>query len=201
MTGLAIFDFGDRTVRTLEIDGAPWFVGKDVCACLEIGNHNDALGRLDHDERKGVGIADPLGRNMQQTIVISEAGVYRLVFTSRTDVAGRFKRWLAHEVLPALRRTGRYEMPEASAGQPATGRLSSADLMDLRHSLMSLGEYRRLFGARAARELARMMPIPIPELEDYLDALPPVGVPVVLMTRERHGRAGGWRHRGVRIFD
>lgn len=157
MTDIAMLDFEDRSIRTVMIDGEPWFVGKDVCACLEIGNHRDALGRLETDERQDcVGIADAIGRD-RTTTVISEPGVYRLVFTSRTDVAERFKRWLAHEVLPSLRRTGRYEMPPAADG---LDRLSALDVIELGQTMRTLREVRLTFGMRAARMLARRLPIP-----------------------------------------
>jgi len=117
MSNLAIFDFDEQVVRAVLVDGEPWFVGKDVCRCLEIANHNDALGRLGDDEKKGVGITDPHGRNQQRMTCINEPGTYRLVFTSRTDAAERFKRWVTHDVLPALRKEGRYEMAGSGDGQ------------------------------------------------------------------------------------
>jgi prophage antirepressor-like protein len=110
MTDLTTFDFDGAAVRTTEINDDPWFVGKDVCRALGLSNHSDALARLDEDERTdGVGITDPIGRE-QNPILISEPGVYRLIFTSRVPAAERFKRWLAHDVLPALRREGKYVM-------------------------------------------------------------------------------------------
>jgi hypothetical protein len=109
---LQIFAFEEHPVRTVSgWDGEPWFVGPDVCRALTIGNLRDALSRLDDDEKDGVGIADAIGR-LQQTTIISEPGLYRLIFTSRVEAAERFKRWLAHDVLPTLHKTGRYELPE-----------------------------------------------------------------------------------------
>lgn len=98
-------DFG--SVRTVTVDGEPWFVGKDVCRVLEINNHRDALKRLDGDERDGVDITDPIGRNQNVTI-INESGLYSLILTSRKPQAHAFKRWITHEVIPAIRKTGRY---------------------------------------------------------------------------------------------
>jgi prophage antirepressor-like protein len=95
-------------VRVVIDADEPWFVGKDVCDALELSNHNKALSRLNEDERKGVTISDPLGKNRQKAIGINEPGIYRLVFTSRVEAAERFKRWLAHEVLPSIRKTGSY---------------------------------------------------------------------------------------------
>ncbi len=104
---LMIFDFENQPVRAFERDGQDWFVGKDVCRCLGLQNHNDALGRLPDDERDGVGITDPMGRP-QEAVCVNEAGLYRLIFESRRPEAERLKRFVFHEVLPALRRTGAY---------------------------------------------------------------------------------------------
>ena len=105
--------FESKEVRVvLDEAGDPWFVAADVCAAIGISNSRDAIGRLDADE-KGVADADTPGGS-QQMATVSEAGVYRLVFTSRVEGAERFKRWLAHEVLPSIRKTGWYEAPGAA---------------------------------------------------------------------------------------
>lgn len=108
MTAVIPFAFEEQLVRAIWRGHAPWFVGKDVCACLGLKNSSDAIGTLDDDE-KGVATTDPLAPGGSQTVVVvSEPGVYRLVFRSRKPEAERFKRWLAHDVLPQLRRTGAY---------------------------------------------------------------------------------------------
>lgn len=87
-------------------DGEPMFVAKDICAALEIKNSRDALARLDDDE-KGVVLTDTPGGE-QQMQAVNEAGLYVLVLGSRKPEAKAFKRWVTHEVLPALRRDGGY---------------------------------------------------------------------------------------------
>ena len=87
-------------------NGEPMFVAKDVCAALEIKNSRDALARLDDDE-KGVVLTDTPGGE-QQMQAVNEAGLYVLVLSSRKPEARAFKRWVTHEVLPALRRDGGY---------------------------------------------------------------------------------------------
>jgi len=108
---LATFHYGDRPVRTVTVDGEPWFVAADVCAVLGIGNPRQAVSYLDDDER-GVTTNDTPGGRQQMTIV-SEAGLYSLILRSRKPEAKAFKRWVTHEVLPAIRRTGRYEAQSA----------------------------------------------------------------------------------------
>lgn len=91
---------------SLSSDGQPWFVAKDVCDSLGIGKYRDALSRLDDDERGSVLVDTPGG---PQTVgTVSEAGFYKLVMRSRKPEAKAFQRWVTHEVLPAIRRTGGY---------------------------------------------------------------------------------------------
>ncbi len=111
MKELSIFqhpDFG--TVRNVVLKGEPWFMGKDVCQVLGLVNHKDALGRLDDDERYGVGITDPIGRQQEATF-INESGLYSLIMQSRKPEAKAFKKWITSEVLPSIRKYGFYISP------------------------------------------------------------------------------------------
>ena len=95
------------TIRvTKDNNGEPWFVAKDVCDALDISNSRDALSRLDEDE-KGVGLIDTLGGSQEMSI-ISESGLYSLSLGSRKPQAKPFKRWITHEVIPIIRKTGGY---------------------------------------------------------------------------------------------
>lgn len=96
-------------IRTVMVDGEPWFVAKDVCEALDITNSRDAVARLDDDE-KGVVLTDTLG-GAQELSAVNEPGLYTLILGSRKPEAKAFRRWITHEVLPALRRTGRYGAP------------------------------------------------------------------------------------------
>lgn len=93
-------------IRTITIDGEPWFVAVDVCKALQIANSRDALTRIDDDE-KGVVLTDTLGGKQEVTIV-NEPGLYTLVLSSRKPEAKAFKRWITHEVIPAIRKHGMY---------------------------------------------------------------------------------------------
>ena len=93
-------------IRTLTIDGEPWFVAADVCRALEIGNPSMTVERLDDDE-KGISTIDTLGGKQRMTI-INEPGLYSLVLSSRKPEAKAFKRWITHEVIPAIRKYGGY---------------------------------------------------------------------------------------------
>lgn len=94
-------------IRTLtDEQGEPWFVAKDICEILQLGNPRSSLAKLDEDE-KGVHSVDTLGGSQQMTVV-NEPGFYSLVLKSRKPEAKAFKRWVTHEVLPAIRRDGGY---------------------------------------------------------------------------------------------
>lgn len=92
------------SVRTIMLEGEPWFVAADVCECLGIGNSRQALTYLDYDE-KDVLIGDTPDMNRTVTIIINESGLYTLIFRSRKVENKAFKRWITHGVLPSMRKT------------------------------------------------------------------------------------------------
>lgn len=114
MSSIQIFnnpEFGD--IRTVDLNGEPWFVGKDIAAALGYSNPQKAI--RDHVDAldKGVNEMDTPG-GKQQMPIINESGVYSLIFGSKLEGAVRFKRWVTGEVLPTLRKTGSYTMPKLS---------------------------------------------------------------------------------------
>lgn len=114
MNELQIFEnpeFG--RVRTTVIDGEPWFVAADVCHALDIGNPSDALNRLDSDERTLVSIEG--ASNGKPVNGVNEPGLYSLVLGSRKPEAKAFKRWITHDVIPTIRKTGGYSVKQAAS--------------------------------------------------------------------------------------
>jgi hypothetical protein len=164
---LQTFGFGEQLIRTVDREGDPWFVAKDVCGALEIGNHHEAVRKLDEDEVSGVSLADPHGRE-QQTTIVSESGMYTLVLRCRDATkAGtlphRFKRWVTAEVLPAIRRTGHYMAPPPCNDDDAgAGLLPQApdELERLRTGLLMVREARIAFGQQAARRMWELAGLP-----------------------------------------
>lgn len=123
MTTLQPFTFADQPVRVVTDErGEPWFVARDVCAVLDISNGRDAMARLSDDE-KGVATTDTLG-GPQRIGTVSEAGLYRLIFTSRKTEAEPFRRWVTHDVLPAIRKTGSYGAATPPAALPTPRELA-----------------------------------------------------------------------------
>lgn len=108
MTGLEVFNYSGQQVRTVVIDGEPWFAAKDACDVLGIQNARRAVTeQLDPDGVRTTYLTDSLGRQ-QDTYIVSEAGLYELIFQSRKPEAREFRRWVTAEVLPTIRRTGQF---------------------------------------------------------------------------------------------
>ena len=108
-----VFNFGDYQVRTVIKEGEPWFVAKDVCSVLEVSNNRDAISRLDYEDKAEVAITDTSSNGVTQSrtlTIINESGLYSLILTSRKPEAKAFKKWVTSEVLPSIRKQGKYEV-------------------------------------------------------------------------------------------
>ncbi|HFN9049587.1 TPA: BRO family protein, partial [Staphylococcus aureus] len=110
MQALQTFNFEELPVRTLEVDGEPYFIGKDVADVLGYTNSRKALSDHVDEEDKLTSRIVTAGQNRNVTI-INESGLYSLIFSSKLENAKRFKRWVTSEVLPTLRKTGAYQVP------------------------------------------------------------------------------------------
>ena len=144
------FQATGQFVRTVVRDGQPWFVGRDACDVIGISKYRDALAQLAADERASAAV-DTLGGPQTMTVV-SEAGLYALMLISRSPKVQQFRRWVTHEVLPAIRRTGRYEV--------APRELTRLELIDLARE----AEIGRLAAEARVAELA-------PAAEAYADLM------------------------------
>lgn len=103
------FDFRGASLRTLtDKAGEPWFVAKDVCDILELGNTTNALRALDEDEKTNFTNCNVAQNGGRAPLIISEPGLYKLIMRSRKPEAKEFQRWVTHEVLPQIRKTGGY---------------------------------------------------------------------------------------------
>lgn len=168
MNELQVFenpDFGQ--VRTVTKDGEPWFVAADVCRALEHSNVTVALDRLDDDEKAKFS----LGLRGGDTGCVNEPGLYSLVLGSRKPEAKNFKRWITHEVIPSIRKTGSYSIQEPET--PA----------QLRAKAMMINAKTRLFNA-AMKAVDRFQMSPV--------ALEALGIPMI---EEFTGVKTGYRPR------
>ena len=107
MNDIQIFQYRDQPVRTVQRDGEPWFVLKDVCAVLGLGTPARVAERLEEDEVSSTHLTDSLGRQQDMTI-INESGLYNVILRSDKPEARPFRKWVTSEVLPSIRKTGGY---------------------------------------------------------------------------------------------
>lgn len=129
-------EFG--TIRTVMIDGEPWFVGKDVAEALGYTNPRDALSKhVDDEDKKTVAIRDGIRGNPNVT-VINESGVYSLILSSKLPNAKKFKRWVTAEILPSVRQTGSYSAKPMTLAEQALAQAQI--LVDHEKQLAELSE-------------------------------------------------------------
>lgn len=130
MNNLKIFEnaeFGQ--IRTVVIDGEQWFVGKDVAVALGYSEPRSVVSKKVDEEDKGVAKMDtPSG--LQEMTIINESGLYALIFGSKLDSAKKFKHWVTAEVLPSIRKIGKYEMEDGKLPCPLHPSIASS-LADL----------------------------------------------------------------------
>ncbi len=130
MSNIVAFDFESHNVRVVrDENGEPWFVAADICSAMTIST--EQTRRLDEDEKGLRTVQTPGGQ--QEMVAINESGLYSLILTSRKPEAKRFKRWVTHEVLPSIRKTGSYAVPGSVAALPAP-------TQDRVHAILLIGE-------------------------------------------------------------
>ena len=120
MSNIIPFNFENHSIRVnTDAAGEPWFNDSDVCQILELGNPSQAIKtHVDVDDLQKMEVIDSLGRS-QRTNHVNEFGLYALILGSNKDAAKRFKRWVTHDVLPSIRKTGSYAVPGSIAALPA----------------------------------------------------------------------------------
>lgn len=111
MSNIRIFNYNSVEVRTIQKDGEPWFVLRDVCNVLGLGTPARVAERLDTDEVSQTHITDSMGRQQEMTI-INESGLYNVILRSDKPEAKPFRKWVTSEVLPTIRRHGMYATPD-----------------------------------------------------------------------------------------
>lgn len=185
-------------VRTLNLNGEPWFVAADVCKALELGNPSMTVERLDDDE-KGISTIDTLG-GKQRMAIINEPGLYSLVITSRKPEAKAFKRWITHEVIPSIRKHGAY--------------MTDSLLDALEAHPEAVPEYLNRLRSENARnrELTRCLRLALPKAEYYDAFVDPadctnirttakeLGVPEKQFTRYLEGKKYLFRDKNRKLF-
>jgi anti-repressor protein len=117
MSDLIPFDYSGRQVRTVQVDGEPWFVAADICTVLTLRDVSSALKMVDDEDRQRFRRSDTpqffggIAPQVQELWFVNESGLFALIFQSNKREARAFKSWVTHEVLPTIRRTGGYRLP------------------------------------------------------------------------------------------
>lgn len=119
MNDIQVFHYQENDVRSLLLDGEPWFVLKDVCAILSIARGARIAERLEEDEVRQAYLTDSLGRQ-QETTIINESGLYNVILRSDKPEAKPFRKWVTSEVLPSIRKTGSYNLASTNLQRALT---------------------------------------------------------------------------------
>ena len=174
-------------VRTLTIDGEPWFVGKDVAEILGYAKARNAIAtHVDVEDKKDAPIQGTLG-GTQSMIIINESGLYSLILSSKLPKAKEFKRWVTSEVLPSIRKTGKYEtqnrstmfseelelkrleyqtrQSEAKSKQEEI-KMKRAELLMELSNRTDISEYKQIITSYAGNILMNKEILPLPELKE-----------------------------------
>lgn len=166
MNELKIFEneqFGQ--IRAIEKGGEPWFVAADVCRALGLEQVTRAMDRLDGDERGLVKVTHPQSHTKTMDVnAVNEPGLYHLVLCSNKPEAKAFKRWITHEVLPSIRKTGGYQARPMTSYQQQNIGIQKAKLLNQIASEYD-GTYKQVLQAYATKELTGEFLLPLPELE------------------------------------
>ena len=161
MNELKVFnnpEFGK--VRTVEINGEPWLVGKDVAAALGYQNPQRAI--RDHVDEEDKGVTEMVTPGGKQSVpIINESGLYSLVLSSKLPGATKFRRWVTSEVLPSIRKTGHYTAKPMTDYQMESIRVRKAQLLE-RLAKEYDGTYRQVLQAHATKELTGEYLLPLP---------------------------------------
>lgn len=189
----ASFSFENTSVRTLGTSDLPLFVALDVCNALGYKNSKDATAR--HVDPEDLIKSEIETKGGRQTVnCVNESGLYALIFGSKLESAKRFKRWVTSEVLPAIRKTGRYEAQETIT--PAEQRAIQREVAIRAHKTSS--NYRTIYRAIKARyQIARYDQLPRTQLEDCLDFIKEVELDVPEVPHTTRPDDGGCPHCGL----
>ena len=140
-TQLSTFNFEQSSIRVIAVNNEPWFVAKDLCDTLGIVNSRDALSKLDEDEKTTVGLTDSqAGHGAQSMSLVSESGMYTLILRCRDavkkgSVPHRFRKWVTAEVLPQIRKTGKYVLQNLPLAEIEADEEALHIIVNLFHSL------------------------------------------------------------------
>jgi hypothetical protein len=124
MSNIIPFTYEDQPIRIIMQNGEPWWVAADVCGILDIQNVSQAVESLEEDEKNTLSIREGIRGNPNK-LCVNEPGLYSLIFISRKPEAKTFRRWITHEVLPTIRKTGTYSVQPQPLQRGSIGEIVS----------------------------------------------------------------------------
>lgn len=155
MNELTVFnneEFGE--IRTMTIEGEPWFMAADVCRALDIGNSSQAISRLDEDEKMITLISNEGNRRGNPNMtVVNEPGLYTLILSSRKPETKAFKRWVTHDILPTIRKTGGYVNDTAQFVESYFGQLDPGQ----KHALTMMFDESKRMSAQLKEQAPKVL--------------------------------------------
>ncbi len=179
MNEIQVFNYGEVPVRTTIKDGEPWWVLKDVCQILGINNHRDLPKRLDTDEVGRFELPHPQNpTKLIEMVCVNESGLYNVILRSDKPKAKEFKRWVTHEVLPAIHKTGSYSVSPYKPKASSVGEVIK--LVEMTRSMMEEQGCSPNDIAQAVKQLCDQFNINLPDffvkpkdltLEDAMDMI------------------------------
>lgn len=156
------------SVRTVEINNEPWFVGKDVAKALGYGDGKSLANAVaNHVEEEDKGVTEMMTPGGKQNLVIvNESGLYSLIFGSKLDSAKEFKHWVTSVVLPSIRKTGSYTVKEVQRDSPLD---KAKFLHEMAKDYSDIPDYKQILDAYAVKEVVGTFALPLPEAskEDF----------------------------------
>jgi prophage antirepressor-like protein len=188
---LQLFTFESKEVRFVGTADKPEWIAQDVCNCLDLANVSQALDSLDEDE-KGITIIDTLGGE-QRLLTVTEPGLYSLTFKSRKAPAKRFKRWIFHDVLPSIRKTGSYSVSQ----QPIQQSSVKEEIDILKDCLFIAGLDPKLIAGIALNHAGTRIPELKEAVQEGHELLAASGQTELLLTPTKIGKELGISNRKV----
>lgn len=180
---LKVFNYQSSEVRTVEVDGEPWFVLKDVCAILNIENHKDVVKRLDADEVGRFNLPHPQNPDkLIEMVCINESGLYNVLLRSDKPEAKPLRKWVTSEVLPSIRKTGSYNavpitdydrMVANTAAENA--KIQKAQFLKELAGRYEGTTYQQILYAHATKELTGEFLLPLPQLKAKMYSAAEIG--------------------------
>ncbi|HBF4438672.1 TPA: Bro-N domain-containing protein [Clostridioides difficile] len=208
-------DFGE--IRVIELNGEPWFVGKDVAETLGYKDTSDALKRHVDDEDKGVGEIPTPGGN-QNMKIINESGLYSLILSSKLSTAKKFKHWVTRDVLPSIRKTGTYSSKKSECSKDdseikymnAQARLKNARAKEAKIYLeladkVDIKEYKQIMYSKTTELLSGETLIPLPKIERKTYSATDIGKMLGISANKVGGLANAYNLKtdeyGIKVWD